>query len=137
MKIEVESEALESLKAMAQRLQDDRDELLFAVKRAREWHHGDAWRNGTEKERDAWEQHKNMLESIIAKCSTCKSHPSKQMTEQQLAQLERSVNELIEANKRLSDVCQMQQSIIEALTRDRDGYKDMLQALQATMGDKE
>lgn len=59
------------------------------------------------------------------------------MTEEQLAQLERSVKELVDANVRLANVCLTQQSAIDTLSRERDGYKDMLQALQATMGDHE
>lgn len=59
------------------------------------------------------------------------------MTDHELAKLERAVQELVDANVRLANVCLTQQSAIETLSRERDGYKDMLQALQATMGDHE
>lgn len=67
--VEVSQSALESLQKMVEQLQERNEELLRAVCRARDWHHGDPWRNGSDQEYEAWSQHNDMLETIIAKCT--------------------------------------------------------------------
>jgi hypothetical protein len=58
MKIEVEASALDKIKAMCERLQQERDELLHAVIEVE-----DALEDGH------WQETKSALRGLIAKCT--------------------------------------------------------------------
>lgn len=53
------------------------------------------------------------------------------MNESDLAKLEQSVEELIQANRRLAEVCRTQQTLISKLVQERDTALDYIHAMEA------